>query len=418
MPSTWTDNDTELAAAAYEAVRTNAKKRSIYDRMPGWAYLDAMNAIGYNDAFNPKYAPVLRHTVLSDNRPAAFRYTGALEDRYLTPSSRAYARYVYSMKPGELVPGELDFHKAHAGINSVTQNDLINWAAYKTGIMDPNAYHMYNNRDSQYVPDPVGYGGVDVWRDNNNRILNARTAGGLLGSGINMTADFIPSNALASYALATPRYATIGYKALRAGKDVWPRLKAVPRLNSIRAKSSRVNGIKDLAKKVGIGAATAGEMGLNAFTSEYNKQNAIRARAIEAKQSELTIPEQWHKHFFELPVIGYTKGPDGPKPVRANYADFYDHLRRTRGENIANQFRAYHLNKGIANNEAAYNNAFAQYEDEVAKLNSGNYTDDEYNKRMTVLNNKYKPQLADATKGMMRSNQAITDFNNDNNNNK
>lgn len=415
MPNTWTDNDTELAAAAYEAVRTNAKKRSIYDRMPGWAYLDAMNALGYNDAFNPKYTPVLRHTVLSDNRPAAFRYTGAPGDRYLTPSARAHARYMYSMKPGELLPGELDFHKAHAGFNNVVSNDLFNWAAYKTGVMDPNSYHTYKNRDSQYVPDPVGYGGVNVWRDNNNRILDARTTGGLMGSGINMAANFIPTHAVAKGVLSIPRYANIGYKSLRAGKAVIPRLKAIPRFNAIQSKASFVGGVNGAAKSIGVGAATAGSMGLYALADEYRRQNGIRASAIATKQSELAIPEQWHKHFFELPVIGYTKGPDGPKPARANYADFYNHLRRTRGENIANQFRAYHLNKGVKSNEASYNNAFAQYDSEVAKLNSGNYTDDEYNKRMTELNNKYKPQLTKQTEGLVRSNQAIEDFNKGNN---
>lgn len=411
MPNTWTDNDTERAAAAYEAVRTNAKNRSIYDRMPGWAYLDAMNSLGYKDAFNPKYAPVLRHTVLSDNRPAAYRYTGAVGDRYLTPSARAYARSMYSMKPGELLPGELDFHKAHAGYNSVVNTDLIPWVVYKAGLMNPNVYHVHKNRDSAYVPDPVGYGGVDVWRDNNNRILNARTTGGLIGSGINMAADFIPSNAVVGGVLSIPRYANIGYKSLQAGKAVMPRLKAIPRFNALQAKASRANGIKGMAKRLGGGAVTVGGIGLGAFASEYEKQNDIRARAIATKQSDFTIPEQWHKHFFELPVIGYTRGPDGPKPVRANYADFYNHLRRTRGENIANQFRAYHLNKGIKSSEEARNNAFAQYKDEVSKLNSGNYTDDEYNKRMTELNNKYEPRLIDATKSIMTFNQAIEDFN-------
>lgn len=345
--------------AAYERMRVN-KYRHPYDKTPFWAYWDSMKDDRYH-GLGSDYHHLHKSTFMSDNRGYNYSYgdpkdPDSYAERFRTPSSRALAREITGRKYGELLDGEMAAHLTDSARTAMHRAPIIDNIRYSLGDMGPNDFMARRMLDSRWVPDPINYStqqGV-----NDAAVTNARYAGDFAGSFIGSIPDMLAASGALNL---VGKGAGLVYRPLRnsiiaAKKGVTP--KVVNRAYKIRdAASNKMseagrnlsfwNKAKTGAKQAILPTAVYGTgVGFDVVHSRGAVNSNLR-NAVNIAKTRL-VPKDFEHYAFELPIIGYERGADGsPTPVRANYSDYYQYLRRTRGQEMADQFRDYHLNKAL-----------------------------------------------------------------------
>lgn len=354
-----TTDNLQKRQAAYERMRVN-KYRHPLDKTPFWAYWDSMKGVP-GRGLSSNYHHLHKSTFRSDNRGYNYSYgdpkdPDSYAERFRTPSSRALAREITGRKHGELLDGEMAAHLSDSARTAMHRTPIIDNIRYSLGEMDPNDFMARQMADSRWVPDPAIYSKRQAAND--YAVTNARYAGDFAGSFIGSVPEML---ATAGALRLVGKGAGLVYRPLRnsiiaARRGVTP--KVVNRAYKIRdAVSNRMseawrnlsfwNKAKTGAKQAIFPTAVYGTYAGFDVVRSRGAVNSNLRNAVNIAKTKL-VPEDFERYAFELPVIGYERGTDGsPTPVRANYSDYYQHLRRTRGQEMADQFRDYHRNKAL-----------------------------------------------------------------------
>jgi hypothetical protein len=407
---------TEDVAGIYEINRTN-KKAHPYDRMPGWAYWDAMQEYEL-PADNSKFSdPVARLTYITDNRPWLYDQDGDKGYIYRTPSSRAFvnaqrralysqAGYRNAVPVGAMIPGETDAIQKINLRNSLLSGDITESLRYNTGMTDANNYAAYLDRDIQgYTPSPIGHG---TEADHNTRARAARNYS-MLGHGLNTALDtplYVAGFGLAGRGVQA---LSVANKASKAGRAVLPRLRAL----------NRYNAMPRMAPKKGFSWGTSAALGaigdgLYSVTHGLNSSNSYYGRSLDTGALRI-IPDYLRAAVYELPVIGYQRGKNGPEPIKANYSDYYQYLRRRRGQQVADEFRTYHMNKAqdqAMDNRKALEEEYGKKYDAIITRTSGlNSRSRARDYDLRDLNKQYMDRFKASNEALAANDDAINAFN-------
>lgn len=395
----------EDVASTYEDFRTN-KKYHPFDRTPGWAYVDAMRHHGINPNNRALAEPVARLTYGTDNRPWLYDKTSDAGHVYRTPSSRAavnsmrnnlyeQAGYRGAIRPGSMLTGERDAVGKISLRNSMSKFDTFRDLRYKLGLDDPNEYMAYYNRAVEgYTPNPLGYGSV---ADENKKAAIARNYA-ILGRTLNEavpTPLYITGFGLAGRGIQA---ANVTRKAINTGKPVISRLQALSRYNTMARKlPARTNWQKFRGGLVP--AAFGASLGTSIGKAGIDVENSHNQRAKD--NGELPVPTNLDSVLFELPVMGYRRGANGPEPIKANYLDYYNHLRVTRGPQVAEDFRKYQREKGYKQTLENRRKLDSDYNAEYDRINNNKYLSPAgRDNRLRGLNYKYSKRFIDSNEAL------------------
>lgn len=164
-----------------------------------------------------------------------------------------------------------------------------------------------------------------------NRLTTAIVAPWAVAAPLHIASEGIKDSITMNYRMYNPQFTNIG-----AGLDPW---EAEKMQNDYAAKYQNI-----------MSSTSSGQDRANAI-AELNKVYGIDPQELLTKS------------LYELPIIGYTKGPDGrSRPVRKRYLDHYDFIRANYGKEEADAFRTYHITNGVLRSIDNAENLTRQYE--------------------------------------------------------